>query len=84
MAAVAYSGRGHKGWYERSANALRGLFGDDAPRFAALLASLSPQTSVEDNLFNTLNVWNAWTKAGRPTETKDIIDILIGANNKIM
>tara|TARA_X000001388_G_scaffold35986_2_gene25460 strand:- start:4111 stop:11997 length:7887 start_codon:yes stop_codon:yes gene_type:complete len=79
MAAVAYSGRGHKGWYERSANALRGLFGDDAPRFAALLASLSPQTSVEDNLFNTLNVWNAWTKAGRPTETKDIIDIL--ANN---
>jgi hypothetical protein len=41
------------------------VFGpEDAPRFASLLAALSPQTSVEMNLLNTLNVWKNWTAAG--------------------
>jgi hypothetical protein len=53
MAAVAYSGRAKKGWYNSSAKAMVSVFGqEDAPRFAALLAALSPQTSVESNLMN--------------------------------
>lgn len=73
MASVAFSGRAKRGWYRDSANALLEVFGvEDAPRFAALLAALSPQTSVEDNLINTLRVWTAWDKAGRPTDERQI------------
>ncbi|SVD15201.1 uncharacterized protein METZ01_LOCUS368055, partial [marine metagenome] len=47
-AAVAFAGRAKKGWYSNSAKALIEIFGiRDAPRFAALLAALSPQVSVE-------------------------------------
>lgn len=76
MAAVALSGRAKRGWYARSAEALRIVFGEDAPRFAALLAALSPQTSVESNLINTLNAWGAWVKAGRPTTDAEVLAIL--------
>lgn len=77
MAAVAYSGRAKRGWYQRSAEALVDIFGlQDAPRFAALLAALSPQTSVESNAVNALYAWTNWTKAGRPTDAKAITRIL--------
>lgn len=71
MASVAFSGRAKRGWYRKSAQALLDIFGlQDAPRFSALLAALSPQTSVEQNTINALNVWQAWLRAGRPTEAK--------------
>lgn len=77
MAAVAVSGRAKKGWYARSAKALVDIFGvEDAPRFAALLAALSPQTSVESNAVNALNVWSGWLRAGRPTDRASIIRIM--------
>lgn len=77
MAAVAYSGRAKRGWYARSSQTILDIFGvEDAPRFAALLAALSPQTSVESNAINTLRVWTAWSKAGRPTDAKAIKRIL--------
>jgi hypothetical protein len=77
MAAAAYSGRAKRGWYKQSAQALIDTFGnDDAPRFASLLAALSPQTSVESNAENALRTWLNWTKAGRPTEEKAIREIL--------
>lgn len=77
MAAVAYSGRAKKGWYERSSQALIEVFGiEDAPRFAALLAALSPQTSVESNTVNALSTWVSWDRAGRPTDRAAIIDVL--------
>jgi hypothetical protein len=69
MASVAWAGRAKRGWYERSARAIAEAFGQDAPRFAALLAALSPQCSVEGNLANTLRTWTNWIKAGRPTDT---------------
>ena len=66
-AAVAFAGRAKRGWYTHSTKALIDVFGvNDAPRFAALLAALSPQTSVEMNLENTLKVWTEWVKQGRP------------------
>lgn len=80
MAAVAYSGRAKRGWYERSARAFVDIFGlEDAPRFAALLAALSPQTSVESNAVNALTMWANWVRAGRPTETSRI-RALLGAS----
>jgi hypothetical protein len=74
-AAVAYAGRAKRGWYENSAKALVTVFGNDAPRFAALLAALSPQCSVQTNLLNALNLWKNWTEAGRPLERSKIMEI---------
>ena len=77
MAAVAYSGRAKRGWYENSAQAILEIFGaQDAPRFAALLAALSPQTSVENNLFNALATWTNWINAGRPQDRASILEIM--------
>jgi hypothetical protein len=68
LAAVAKAGDPKRGWYRASTQAIIDVFGvDDAPRFSALLAAMSPQTSVEMNLLNTLNTWTNWNAAGRPT-----------------
>lgn len=76
MASVAFSGRAKRGWYDHSAEALHDVFGADTPRFAALLAALSPQTSVENNTINALKVWTGWVRAGRPTDESSIIRIM--------
>ena len=77
MASVAFAGRAKRGWYQRSARALVEVFGaDDAPRFAGLLAAMSPQTSVESNTINALHTWINWTKAGRPTDRQAILEIM--------
>ena len=77
MAAVAYSGGAKRGWYRKSAKALLDVFGAvDAPRFAALMAALSPQTGVEDNAVNALNTWVGWVKAGRPTDRAAIVKVM--------
>lgn len=75
-AAVAYAGRAKRGWYVNSARALQEIFGEDAQRFAALLAALSPQTSVESNTTNALKIWAAWTQEGRPTDEAVILRIM--------
>lgn len=79
MASVAYSGRAKRGWYINSVRALIEIFGEDAPRFTALLAALSPRTSVESNAINALRVWAAWLAEGRPTDRGAILRIM-GAN----
>jgi len=77
MASMAKAGAPKQGWYRASTQAIIDVFGaDDAPRFASLLAALSPQTSVEMNLLNTLNTWKNWTAAGRPTEARAIKEIM--------
>jgi hypothetical protein len=77
MASVAYAGRAKRGWYQQSAKAIMSIFGQgDAPRFAALLAALSPQTSVESNLTNALNVWRGWIEADRPSDERSIMRIM--------
>jgi hypothetical protein len=75
-AAMAYAGRAKLGWYSTSGDAIKTVFGDDAPRFTALLSSLSPQTSVESNLQNALSVWKNWNASGRPTDRDSIIKIM--------
>lgn len=77
FASAAYAGRAKKGWYASSAQAILDVFGGaDAPRFAALLAALSPQTSVENNAINAINSWINWDKAGRPTTKTGIMKVL--------
>lgn len=76
LANAALAGQSKRGWYENSATALRAAFGNDAPRFAALVASLSPQTPVERNLEMALSMWKNWTEAGRPTDAKAIRRLL--------
>lgn len=76
-AAVAFSGRAKRGWYQHSAKAIVDVFGqEDGNRFTALLAALSPQTSVESNLESALRMWVNWNKAGRPQDHKAIGRIL--------
>lgn len=76
-AATAKMGAPKKGWYEASTKALIDVFGlEDAPRFASLLASTSPQTSVEMNLLNSLNIWRNWNAAGRPRDAAKIRQIM--------
>jgi len=76
QAAGALAGQVKRGWYENSANALVETFGPDAPRFAALLAAMSPQQGVEVNLDRALNAWHAWDAAGRPKDTRRITNLL--------
>lgn len=60
LAAGALAGVTKRGWYANSARALVDIFGPDAPRFASLLAALSPQSTVEENLKSALEIWNFW------------------------
>ena len=76
LSSVAKLGDPKRGWYRASTQAIIDVFGDDAPRFASLLAAMSPQTSVESNLINTLNTWKNWTAAGRPTDARAIRQIM--------
>jgi len=76
FAEVAIAGEAKRGWYRKSTQALIDVFDSDAPRFAALLAALSPQTSVESNLVNALKTWTLWTKEGRPQSTDKILNIM--------
>jgi hypothetical protein len=76
FAAAAVGGIAKKGWYEGSAKAIIEVFGQDSPRFAALLSATSPQTSVESNLYNALQVWKNWTAAGRPQDRESIISVM--------
>jgi hypothetical protein len=69
-----------KGWYENATRSLlQVLPGNDARRFAMLTAALSPQTSVQSNLRNTMRVWRAWEKEGRPNDP-DTISRLLAEN----
>lgn len=76
MAAVALGGAAKRGWYRESARALVAVFGVDAPRFAMLLAAMSPQTSVPQNLENALNTWKNWVEAGRPTDREAVLAVM--------
>ena len=68
FAQAAIRGADSRGWYLGSGQAIRESFGHEAPRFTALLAAMSPQKSVEENLRIALNTWGNWNAAGRPTD----------------
>jgi hypothetical protein len=68
FAQAAIRGAESRGWYRGSGEAIKESFGAEAPRFTALLAAMSPQKSVEENLRIALNTWGDWNRAGRPTD----------------
>jgi hypothetical protein len=81
MATVARAGGAKKGWYKDSYDAIQNIFEnseypDDPERFTALLAALSPQTSVESNLKNALATWKNWLAAGRPQDPDKILKVM--------
>jgi len=76
LAAAIRRGAPKRGWYANSRQALTDIFGDDADMFTGVLASMSPQTSVESNMTNALNTFVNWRAAGRPTTEKAIKDIM--------
>jgi hypothetical protein len=81
MATVAKAGGAKKGWYKDSYDAIKNIFEnseypDDPERFTALLAALSPQTSVESNLKNALATWKNWLAAGRPQDPDKILKVM--------
>ena len=76
LAAAALAGKAKKGWYQKAAEAIHSVFGGDAPRFSAVLAAMSPQTSVEMNFHNALRTFVNWDKAGRPMERDAIVKIM--------
>jgi hypothetical protein len=76
FAAAAFAGRAKRGWYKESAEAIAQVFGPDGPRFAALLAAMSPQTSVQSNLRNALATWKTWIEDGRPQDREAIVDAM--------
>jgi len=80
IASLALQGASQRGWYEASAKTLQDVFGDDATRFAAVLASTSPKAAVSDNLEMTMNIWKPWVAAGRPTDPDAIYEIMKGAS----
>jgi len=73
--ASSKAGIAKRGWYANSKKAIDIVFGKDGPRFSALLGALSPQTSVQDNLINALEIWGGWVKAGRPTDRQGILKV---------
>lgn len=76
-AVAAIAGLPHRGWYKRAAKVIVEIFGAaDARRFAGLLAALSPQRSVNDNLLHTLEAWAAWVSAGRPDDPQVLRQLL--------
>lgn len=75
-AAAALAGQAKRGWYRASAEAIANVFGPDAPRFGAVLASMSPQTSVQMNFHNAVRTFINWDNAGRPTDPAAIKNIM--------
>jgi hypothetical protein len=69
-------GRTKQGWYENSRKAIELVFGSDADVFTGILAATSPQTSVESNLSNALNIYVNWVKAGRPRDEASIVTVM--------
>lgn len=68
-------------WYRSSAKTLRAAFGNEAPRFSALLASTSPNIGVPENLGASLQIWRDWNAAGRPLGDKAIQGFINQASN---
>jgi hypothetical protein len=81
-AAAALAGAAKRGWYRNSAQAIANTFGPDAPRFSALLSSMSPQVSVQTNFANALHTFINWDKAGRPTDPTAIRSIMENSSQK--
>lgn len=77
LANAMLAGSQQYGWYNAAGKAITQAFGpEDAPRFTALLAATSPRQSVQGNLSMSLQIWDRWNAAGRPTNPDAIRQLL--------
>jgi hypothetical protein len=81
-AAAALAGAAKRGWYRNSSQAIVNQFGNEAPRFAALLSAMSPQVSVQTNFANALKTYINWDNAGRPEDPASIRKIMEDSSQK--
>jgi hypothetical protein len=72
LAALAAAGHRGKGWYKAAAESMATVFGEDAPQVSALLAALSPNVGVDDNVRMAMDLWSEWVAAGKPRKRKAI------------
>ena len=70
-------------WYGDFVNAIHDMLGSDNPqyvrdpeRFAALMAALSANRSVPENVEHSLMAWALWEAQGRPQDRASIEDII--------
>jgi hypothetical protein len=85
----ARGGRAKRGWYKETAEGLVSLFGDDAPRFVALLAATSPNKPVSSNLSKTLKLWDAYqgyllSRKGVPPTPKQLLSKVVLWHDKLL
>lgn len=65
-----------RGWYQRTAQMLNHLFGDDTRTFAHVMAQLSPMKSVELNFTHALDFYSDWVEAGRPRDAATVQQLI--------
>jgi hypothetical protein len=76
MISTAMVGGSQRGWYRVGGEALSEVFGQDYPRFAALLAAMSPRISVQKDLQFAMEMWERWIASGRTTDADRIADMI--------
>lgn len=75
VASLIGAGAGQAQWYDPVADVLWKMLGNDAPRFAAVLAATSPGTAVKPNLQAAAKVWQRWNELGRATTPEAIEEL---------
>lgn len=77
-AATAIAGSPTRGFYHDLVDAIDQHVGaEDRPRFAQLLAALSPRTQVENNVENALTAWDAWKRTGSAAAATEAVPMMM-------
>lgn len=63
-------GEGHRKWYQEAKNSLESVFGDEAPRFIALLAATSSRKGVKDNMRVASQIWKHYKRAEKVAQAQ--------------
>lgn len=74
--AAAKMAIGKRGWSQRASDAIKGIFGNDADMIAKMLAATSPRVKLRENMIATLDVFEKYLQAGRPTDRAGIDKVL--------
>jgi hypothetical protein len=76
LQAAAKGGEVKRGWYSHSRAAIDDIYKEDAEQFTALLAALSPRTSVESDALNSVTFFENWVALGKPRQETALQDLL--------
>jgi hypothetical protein len=69
---ASLSGADQKTWYQKSKLAIEAKYKDDSKLFADIIASLSPQQSVELNFRMANTIFKSWIKSERKIDNKTL------------